>query len=200
MSRQEATNVFNDGLIKDLNPLTTPDNVLTDCLNGTFITYNGNEFVLQNDQGNFRLRNCRLKENFVPVGIKEYAGILYIMSYNPLTSETEIGSYPSPRRIFDTNDRDQQVIFTPIISEGETIVDTYENLSKRAKLQMYAQSNDLQNFKLNPGDEFRLGADVIKTFPYQDLKFSVLTEDKELFDINIPSDYVVPVDVIDSSD
>nr|DAM35486.1 MAG TPA: hypothetical protein [Bacteriophage sp.] len=30
----------------DLNPLTTPNNVLTNCLNGTLITYNGNENVL----------------------------------------------------------------------------------------------------------------------------------------------------------
>ena len=33
----------------DLNPLTTPNNVLTSALNATMITYNGNEFVLQNE-------------------------------------------------------------------------------------------------------------------------------------------------------
>ena len=70
MSRQEALNTFTEGLVMDLNPLTTPNNVLTDCLNGTLITYNDNEFILQNDQGNYKLENCKLKPNFIPVGIK----------------------------------------------------------------------------------------------------------------------------------
>ena len=47
--KQEATNTFGDGMIMDLNPLTTPNNVLTSALNATMITYNGNEFVLQNE-------------------------------------------------------------------------------------------------------------------------------------------------------
>ena len=45
--KQEATNTFGEGIIMDLNPLTTPNNVLTSALNATMITYNGNEFVLQ---------------------------------------------------------------------------------------------------------------------------------------------------------
>jgi len=49
--KQEATNTFGEGIIMDLNPLTTPNNVLTSALNATMITYNGNEFVLQNDMG-----------------------------------------------------------------------------------------------------------------------------------------------------
>ena len=53
--RKEAVNTFNDGLNFDLNPLTTPNNVLTDCVNGTFITFNGDELALQNDAGNIRI-------------------------------------------------------------------------------------------------------------------------------------------------
>ena len=45
-------NQFNGGMIKDLHPLVTPNTVMTDCLNGTLITYNGDEFILQNDMGN----------------------------------------------------------------------------------------------------------------------------------------------------
>jgi len=33
-------------MIKDLHPLTTPNDVLTDALNATSITYNGNEGAL----------------------------------------------------------------------------------------------------------------------------------------------------------
>lgn len=43
MSKQEATNGFSKGLNMDLNPISTPNEILTDCLNGTIITYNGNE-------------------------------------------------------------------------------------------------------------------------------------------------------------
>jgi len=50
--RQEQVNTFNGGLVYDLNPLVTPNSVLTDAVNGTFITFNGNELSLQNDAGN----------------------------------------------------------------------------------------------------------------------------------------------------
>lgn len=95
---QETMNQFSDGLIMDLNPLTTPNNVLTNCLNGTFITFNGNEFVLQNDMGNGRVETAYLPSGYVPVGIKEYGGIIYVASYNPITNRSQIGSFPSPER------------------------------------------------------------------------------------------------------
>ena len=44
--KKNATNTFKDGLITDLNPLATPNNVLTNNLNGTLITYNGDELLL----------------------------------------------------------------------------------------------------------------------------------------------------------
>ena len=44
--KKETVNVFDGGLNKDLNPLVTPNNVLTDNLNGTFLTFNGNEYIL----------------------------------------------------------------------------------------------------------------------------------------------------------
>jgi hypothetical protein len=53
--QKEATNTFSEGLNFDLNPLTTPNNVLTDCVNGTFITFNGDEMSLQNDAGNTKI-------------------------------------------------------------------------------------------------------------------------------------------------
>ena len=100
MSRQSQVNSFNDGLNKDLNPLLTPSTVMTDCLNGTIVTYNGNEFALQNDFGNYKFKNGSLKQGFVPIGIKEYSNILYIVSYNPISDEVEIGSFPSMKTVF----------------------------------------------------------------------------------------------------
>lgn len=169
--KQETTNTFDKGLNKDLNPIVTPNNVLTDCLNGTFITFNGDELVLQNDAGNTKIPtkwdkkmlldyskgssynknvivkledgilyrsltdsnakpifnkdgslnkiywelfdpSVKLSDGFYPIGIKEYGGVLYIVSGkkgSPIDPETgehsdlenidmvEFGSYPSPK-------------------------------------------------------------------------------------------------------
>ena len=94
---QESTNTFSDGLIKDLNPLTTPNTVLTDALNATLLTFNGNELVLQNDMGNTKITGAKLPEGYVPLGIKEFGGILYIVSSNG--ENIEIGSFPSPEMV-----------------------------------------------------------------------------------------------------
>jgi hypothetical protein len=88
--KQTATNSFKDGLNLDLHPIVTPNTVLTDNLNGTFITYNGNEFCLQNDNGN--TYTCNLSKGFTPIGAKEHGGIIYIVSSN--NDITEIGTYP----------------------------------------------------------------------------------------------------------
>lgn len=58
-------NQFNGGMIKDIEPLMVPNTVMTDCLNGTLITYNGNEFALQNDMGNYGFKNGALSNGFV---------------------------------------------------------------------------------------------------------------------------------------
>lgn len=91
-------------MIKDLAPISTPKDVLTDCLNGTIITYNGNEFVLQNDMGNCQVDLAKLSPGFIPLGMKEYGGIVYVASLNPETGVCEIGSFPSPQEDFSTTD------------------------------------------------------------------------------------------------
>jgi hypothetical protein len=102
--KQKTQNTFSNGIIMDLNPLSTPRDVLTDCLNGTIITYNGTEFVLQNDQGNCQVDSTHLSPGFIPLGMKEYGGIVYIASLNPETLVCEIGSFPSPKEDFSTTD------------------------------------------------------------------------------------------------
>lgn len=58
--------------------------------------------MLQNDMGNTTITDsitgeaiC-LSPGFIPVGMKEHGGILYIASYNPATKESELGSIPGP--------------------------------------------------------------------------------------------------------
>jgi hypothetical protein len=67
--------------------MTTPNNVLTDALNATITTMNGNESVLQNDMGNARVESAYLPEGYIPIGMKEYGGVIYIASYNPITEK-----------------------------------------------------------------------------------------------------------------
>lgn len=157
--KKETVNVFDGGLNKDLNPIVTPNNILTDSLNGTFITFNGDELSLQNDAGNTKIpvkwderlsieyveggsynsgvivkttndsdeavmfksmkdHNTdfiwredgsintdswelfdpvvKLSKGFYPIGIREYGGVLYIVSANKETNQVEFGSYPAP--------------------------------------------------------------------------------------------------------
>ena len=100
--KQTTVNEFKDGLNLDLHPLVTPKTVLTDNINGTFITYNGNEFCLQNDRGNKWVAN--LTEGYTPIGIKEHNGILYIISVNG--DKTEIGTFPSLKEPESLSDED----------------------------------------------------------------------------------------------
>lgn len=90
--KKESVNTFSDGLNYDLNPLSTPNTLLTDNVNGTFITFNGDELALQNDAGNTTIKYNQgtiedpdwkavsLSPGFNPLGIKEYGGVLYIVS------------------------------------------------------------------------------------------------------------------------
>ena len=100
--KQTAINEWKDGLNLDLHPLVTPKTVLTDNINGTFITYNGNEFCLQNDRGNKEV--AKLTTGYTPIGIKEHNGILYIVSVNG--DKTEIGTFPSLQNTTSLNDID----------------------------------------------------------------------------------------------
>ena len=101
-----AQNSFSNGLALENNDMIQVDSTLRGCLNGTLLTFEGNDYVLQNDLGNSKIglksldtgdiSYVKLKDNFVPLGVKEHNGILYIISKNPITNEEEIGSFPSP--------------------------------------------------------------------------------------------------------
>ena len=108
--KKETVNTFTGGMNKDLNPLVTPNDILTDALNAQMLTFNGDELSLQTDAGNTKIKvgddYIKLTEGFYPLGIKEHGGVLYIVSGkkglnengNPDTSKDEIefGSYPAP--------------------------------------------------------------------------------------------------------
>lgn len=203
MARQEINSVFSDGLMTDLNPINTPKSVLTDCLNGTLVTYNGNEFILQNDMGNYKLENCKLPTNFIPVGIKGYADILYIVSYNPISKEVEIGSYPAPQSIFVIEDQQKvdasDADLCPFYF-GETVggqvqgkdFNRYNDIIDKQKhpLFIFMDGANEDTYKLYSGDEFKLDdidIDYLKNnnyFIYQHLNFYVIDSDNKLYDLD----------------
>lgn len=103
MGKKATVNGFTEGLSMDLNALTDTKETLIDALNATLVTGNGNEMILQNDDGNFELK---IDENtvvefplpyMIPVGIKEYGGIFYICVYDCTDNHLDgIYTYPSP--------------------------------------------------------------------------------------------------------
>ena len=153
MIRSEATNTFQDGLVMDLNPLTTPNTVLTSALNATFVTFNGNEYVLQNDMGNGRVETAKLPEGYIPIGTTELGGIIYIVSYNPLIDQCQIGSFPSPERIYSGNEKD------PVISKfkdgNPTVELNSENfVNKSGEIINTRVLLQISDTTFNPGDQY----------------------------------------------
>lgn len=184
MPRISGTNTFEGGMVKDLNPIVVPKNVMTDCLNGTLITYNGNEFALQNDMGNYRFNNGHLGKGFVPVGMKEYGGVLYIISYNPTENQVEIGSFPSQKTIFDGHTEEEGEAELKKI-KLDNLFNLYSDLIEQSKIIVL---NTDDNCFINPGDEYRFTNDGDKDTEnvgdlYQHLHSYILTDDKKLFDI-----------------
>lgn len=151
MKRQEATNTFQEGMVMDFNPLTTPNNVVTNCLNGTLITFNGNEYVLQNDMGNGRVETAYLPEGYVPLGTAELGGIIYIVSYNPLIDKSQIGCFPSPERNITSDE-----IQTPDITVNDIQFRSGRKVTNTiVKVKLLSNQED-GIFKLNPGDKYTI--------------------------------------------
>lgn len=161
--RKEAINTFGEGLIMDLHPLTTPSNVLTNCLNGTIITYNGNEFVLQNDMGNGEVHTAYLDKGYVPVGMKEHGGIIYVAAHNPVTGKSQIGSFPSPQQLYEGEDLN----VTPIRFDFSKFI-TMKGSVPYIELEYYKerlfQTENTGEVKIfHPGDRFVITSTTIDT-------------------------------------
>lgn len=154
MLKQEANNSFNDGLQMDMNPLITPNNVMTSCLNGTLITYNGNEYMLQNDMGNGRVETAMLPEGYIPLGTCELGGIIYVVSYNPLINKSQIGSFPSPERNIlseEISERPVTLSYTKDFGGGQKQEEEY-----KTSIDVPLKRLILLDTKLNPGDLFKI--------------------------------------------
>lgn len=186
MSKEIKSNTFSKGLMMDFHPINTPNSVLTDNLNGTFITYDGNEHVLQNDMGNYKLKDCQLKSNYIPIGLKEHAGILYIVSYNPLDEHVEIGTYPSPEiKTPSTYNGVQKELWTYDQLSGDYL---YSDIEKAQSVIWYDEK-----LKIHPGDYYKITTDAIDNLRVLKNAWFIMTDDKTLQEIEVKqntNDYV----------
>lgn len=153
MKRSETVNTFNEGLIMDLNPIVTPNNVVSNALNATLVTMNGNENALQNDMGNGRVETAYLPEGYIPLGTAQLGGIIYIVSYNPLIDKCQIGSFPSPERNVTTDKfsaiKDRSISNNDFVNSKGDIINTVVRL-------------ELMDKPLSPGDKYIIYSDKIK--------------------------------------
>lgn len=150
-----AQSSFIGGMKKDFSPLISSNDTLTDALNATIITFNGNEYMLQQDMGNGRIETAYLPKGYVPVGIAEHGGIIYVASYNPLTQRSQIGSFPSPERNIasDENGETGQVFSTTDFVKSDT------NEVLTLSLTKVFLMNDI----IRPGDKFYFYLDKSST-------------------------------------
>ena len=155
---QVSTNTFSEGLVMDFAPETTKSNCLTNALNATLVTMNGNELQLQNDMGNGKVYKAALPAGYVPLGTTELGGIIYIVSYNPLTNKCQIGSFPSPQRIKSSTateegtnnynitafNTDKFIISNEIINPGDKFYFTTPNTLNNYVYSEYLVDKDIK--------------------------------------------------------
>ena len=149
------------------------------------ITYNGNEMMLQNDMGNTLIQDSAtgnimgLSPGFIPVGMKEHGGIMYIASVDK-EGNGEIGTIPSPiiRNVY----------------KGKTTLNIKQTIPVN-------QENPLPiSNKLYPADKFIVNLRM--SVEKDDIKgANILYKESKLFsdDAADPSDFILQRRVVDSS-
>ena len=143
-----AKNSFAEGLIMDFAPDNTQATCMTSALNATLLSFNGNEMSLQNDMGNGRVETAYLPEGYIPVGTCEFGDIIYIVSYNPLTDQSQIGCFPSPERNISSEEISTlgQILSWTDFQEG--------SYAPSGKLKNTSVKKILLQDNMNPGDKY----------------------------------------------
>ena len=164
MGKKATVNGFTEGLSMDLNALTDTKETLIDALNATLVTGNGNEMILQNDDGNVKIKYkdsnntiqyAQLGDDHIPIGITEYGGIIYIVSLVYINNKVqygEIGCFPSPSNWKANKEEPNSLIYkySPLgnatINYKKQIGDTIESISiPNSSLQSSYFNFDLQH-------------------------------------------------------
>jgi hypothetical protein len=124
------------------------------------------------------LQYCKLKPNYIPVGVKEYADTLYIVSYNPIDGKTEIGSYPSPLDISGLEGQNDHVNIPSLVQQSKDIPE-YTKLVQKAKIHIFSDDN----LKIYPGDEYKIELEDKSEYVYEELEYYIIDENRNKHDI-----------------
>lgn len=106
---KRASNTFTGGVVTDRHPLTAQNTELIDARNIDLIQVGeGYQLILQKRVGNTELLyddglgggpvSAGLSSNYVPLAVKEFNNVAYIISVDPTTNPPtgQIGTFPSP--------------------------------------------------------------------------------------------------------
>ena len=199
---EQATNQFNKGLQMDTHPMVQSNDSLTDCLNGTLITMNGNEVILQNDMGNRRVNNAFLPPGYQPIGIKEYGGVIYIAAYNPITNQSQIGSFPSPQKKFNNINSNGELDFDYFLSEENQFKETFQLNQEKSLILSFIKSDTQfvllteEDSTIYPGDKFVVYCSNLKNKKEQLTNYNNVEGDKIITPKN--KDYTLFLGVLNS--
>jgi len=99
-----GTNSFNGGLNTDGHPLVVKNTEMIDALNAEIMSVGENQYVLKNIPGDVlntkKGKGFKLTEGFIPLAVKSYNNIGYIVSGRFSSEgkfiEGELGTFPSP--------------------------------------------------------------------------------------------------------
>ncbi len=193
--KKEAVNTFAGGLNYDLNPITTPNSVLTECINGTFITFNGDELALQNDAGNTTIdyngTPVQLNPGFYPLGIKEYGGVLYIVSgKTPTVTLWESKAYSIGDFVYDENK-----IYYKCLTSGTYSLPSYSNVNweylsswnefanKYGQIEFgsYPSPQILTESGKGDGDIYRIENIILEVDPFKNALYKSTIINKNVF-------------------
>lgn len=188
MKKEQSINKFVKGIQMDLNPLTIMSDTLTDCLNGTCLTYNGNERVLQNDMGNARVETAMLPTGYIPLGSTSFGGIIYILSHNPLEGKYQLGSFPSPERNLtkDELDNTDSVIdlqFNQDLESSEEISGINNNITSNLHQLILCKE------EINSGDKFKVYSKELLNYLEKNI-ISGFDTNNEQFNSNLYPKYI----------
>lgn len=102
----------------------------------------GNTLIKDSITGNI----MSLNDGFIPIGMKEHGGVLYIASYNPDTKEGELGSIPSPILHYSFGEKESVDLNNVKISD----------ITQRGEIndRIYNNTIYLSDRKLHGGDKF----------------------------------------------
>lgn len=108
--------------------------------------------------GNGRVETAMLPEGYIPLGTAEYGGIIYIVSYNPFTNKSQVGSFPSPERNITSDEIssigkqfDEQSFYKDSSSD--------ELVTDRLKIILTDDSKVLEDGMMHPGDKYQIYLD-----------------------------------------